>query len=265
MNDATLARPEFFSEREASRSYGNGATESSAMLATEQQTWARKVRAQVLALTHEAAEAWRSNITVAANVIAGVTTETTPPARLMLTREGEARVVRIVWTGSDTEIGLDVFSATRMHLRLTEVSAASAPLHRDLGVDFSPLWSALEKISIKKDIQSSGLEDTLRATELVQKLTDLLKAQRKREAFDLLYREVHAQLNEGSVQKVVASLRVASQSDLPLNVLVGLLTVTLHWRNTLGQSRAALVEHVRQQALIVGGEEKAKALLQGLE
>jgi hypothetical protein len=266
MNETAPARTEFFSERDVRRSYGASVTDSSAMLATEQQAWIGKVRDQILTMARGGqAGAWWPNITVAANIIAGVTTEMTPSPHLRLEREGDTAVVRILWTGSDAEVGLDVFSPNRMRLRLKDAGAANVAIFRDLALDLSPLWLAIERISKRGSLRSSEIEESRAPSKLVQKITQLLQAQRKREAFDVLYREVHTYLNADNVQDVVILLRLAPQSGLPLNILVGLLTVTLHWRTTLGESRTALVEEVRRQALIAGGEGKAKALLEGLE
>jgi hypothetical protein len=102
------------------------------------------------------------------------------------------------------------------------------------------------------------------AYDLIRQVSALVVEQRTEDALDLVYDRVDELLLTRRFVDVDVLLRAAAQNALPLNVLVGFLTITLPWRAQLLDARLELANTIRAAAIRKGGEEKASALLRGL-
>lgn len=97
-----------------------------------------------------------------------------------------------------------------------------------------------------------------------EKLRSLIAAEDKAGAFRHIYDTFDRQLLAGDYAGSDRMLVGVLREDLPINYLIGFLTITLPWKRHL-HYRPALVEHVRALALKLGGPAKAEGVLHGLE
>jgi hypothetical protein len=103
------------------------------------------------------------------------------------------------------------------------------------------------------------------ASDLLTAVLGKLGDGRAADAFDLLYSRIEDALLASNLELAEAVMRLAvQQSDVPLRILVGILTVTLPWKETLRATRDLVVAHVAERADRDGGPKKAEALLSGL-
>lgn len=100
---------------------------------------------------------------------------------------------------------------------------------------------------------------------ILQRSVEILNEGRTAAAFDYLYEHIDKSLFGQDFVSVNSLIQDAAvNTEIPLKLLVGILTITLPFKDALSD-RPHLVESVRARAFAIGGEEKVRGVLSGLE
>ena len=102
------------------------------------------------------------------------------------------------------------------------------------------------------------------ASILITQIREQINAGRLARAVDSVYDAVDELLLAGSFSDATDLIRAIIQRQLPLPILLSILTISLPWRERLGPVRSEVVEAVRSRALEEGVEQKVAAVLHGL-
>jgi len=126
-------------------------------------------------------------------------------------------------------------------LALPTTQATSAP---------SPGWESSQAVEL--------------AAQHYHKTRSAFEHQTSADALDDLYDRVDCVLIRREFGVVEVLLHMAAQNELALVALVGLLTITLPWREELGMARDVLARHAACVAELEKGRDLAARLLEGL-
>ena len=92
-----------------------------------------------------------------------------------------------------------------------------------------------------------------------------IAAGRKDAAIDLLFDTLDDLMLAGRFDETIAHLRAIHVGAMPPFILLGALTITLPWRDQLGDARADVVTLARNVITEQQGQECANDCLRGLE
>jgi len=110
---------------------------------------------------------------------------------------------------------------------------------------------------------SSTREAVSEASDMIRTIGDALSRGERDAAIDIVYDRIDGLLLRKQFDAADISLRAIIQNDLPIDILISALTVTLPFKAEL-RARQALITALRSKAWEVGGAEKAEAVLNGL-
>jgi hypothetical protein len=107
---------------------------------------------------------------------------------------------------------------------------------------------------------------TENASDLYSEMVGLFRGCPVSRALDGMYDRIDDLMLQGRFEPVERMLRLAAEDSrpLPLVALGGLLTITLPWRDRLGEARTVLAARALEVAQNEHGDQEARAILKGL-